>query len=141
VRTVTRNTVPSHVPCTVDLAHGLPSVTGQYDALSRALANILLNAVQASPTDPRIAVSGCLRQSGSGTSVVVAVRDNGIGIAPDRLASIWEPYVTDKTAGTGLGLAIVKQTVVAHGGTVEAESTLGAGTEIRFVLPAVAEAR
>lgn len=139
VRTVTRNTVPSHVPCTVDVAEGLPRVTGQYDALSRALANILINAVQASPTDPRIAVSACLRRAGSGTSVVVAVRDHGIGIAADRLESIWEPYVTDKTAGTGLGLAIVKQTLVAHGGSVEAESTVGVGTEIRFVLPAVPE--
>ena len=77
------------------------------------------------------------RRSSAGRAVVVAVRDNGIGIAPERLGSIWEPYVTDKTAGTGLGLAIVKQTVIAHGGSVEAESTLGVGTEIRLVLPAV----
>jgi signal transduction histidine kinase len=68
--------------------------------------------------------------------VVVAVRDSGIGIPPERLASIWEPYVTDKAGGTGLGLAIVKQTVLAHGGRVEADSAPGSGTEIRLIFPA-----
>ena len=139
VRAVTRTTIPVAVPCTVDVAEELPLVMGQYDALSRALANILLNAVQASPGDPRLAVSVCLRRATAGTSVVIAVRDHGVGIAPDRLERIWEPYVTDKTGGTGLGLAIVKQTMVAHHGTVEAKSTLGAGTEIRLVLPAMPE--
>jgi signal transduction histidine kinase len=67
--------------------------------------------------------------------VTFAVRDSGIGIAPERLRSIWEPYVTDKTGGTGLGLAIVKQTVLAHGGRVEAESIRGSGTMIRLIFP------
>ncbi len=137
VRAVTRTAVPSHVQCAVDVADALPHVTGQYDALSRALTNILLNAVQATQEDPRLAVSVCLRRATAGTSVVVAVRDHGVGITPERLDRIWDPYVTDKTGGTGLGLAIVKQTMVAHSGTVEAESTVGKGTEIRLVLPAV----
>lgn len=139
VRAVTRTTVPSHVQCAVDVADALPHVTGQYDALSRALTNILLNAVQATQDDPRLAVSVCLRRATAGTSVVVAVRDHGVGIAPERLDRIWDPYVTDKTGGTGLGLAIVKQTMVAHSGTVEAESTVGKGTEIRLVLPAAGD--
>lgn len=139
VRAVTRTTVPSHVQCAVDVADALPHVAGQYDALSRALTNILLNAVQATHDDPRLAVRVCLRRATAGTSVVVAVRDHGVGIAPERLDRIWDPYVTDKTGGTGLGLAIVKQTMVAHSGTVEAESTVGKGTEIRLVLPAAGD--
>jgi signal transduction histidine kinase len=63
------------------------------------------------------------------------VHDTGGGIPPERLASIWEPYVTAKAGGTGLGLAIVKQTVLAHGGRVEAESAPGSGTEIRLIFP------
>jgi signal transduction histidine kinase len=110
---------------------------GQYDALSRALANILLNAVQASPSAPRLEVRVTRRSAAAGETVVVSVRDHGIGIAAERLTRIWEPYVTDKTGGTGLGLAIVQQTMIAHGGSVEAESALGEGTEIRLVLPAV----
>ena len=66
---------------------------------------------------------------------VLAVRDDGVGIAAEQLGRIWDPYVTAKTGGTGLGLAIVKQTIVAHGGRVEAESALGRGTEIRLRFP------
>ena len=53
----------------------------------------------------------------------------------DRLSRIWDPYVTSKPGGTGLGLAIARQTVLAHQGAVSADSRVGGGTEIRFVLP------
>jgi signal transduction histidine kinase len=53
---------------------------------------------------------------------------------PERLARIWEPYVTFKQGGTGLGLAIARQTIDAHGGEVQADSAPGKGTEIRFIL-------
>jgi signal transduction histidine kinase len=63
------------------------------------------------------------------------VIDTGCGIADAQLVRIWDPYVTSKPGGTGLGLAIARQTVLAHDGDVSATSTVGAGTEIRFVLP------
>jgi len=63
------------------------------------------------------------------------VSDTGCGIPADRLARIWDPYVTSKPGGTGLGLAIARQTVLAHDGAVSADSRVGTGTEIRFVLP------
>jgi signal transduction histidine kinase len=68
-------------------------------------------------------------------SVEVAVSDTGCGIPRDKLTRIWDPYVTSKPGGTGLGLAIARQTVLAHHGLVAADSTVGVGTEIRFVLP------
>jgi signal transduction histidine kinase len=71
----------------------------------------------------------------TGEAVELAVRDTGSGIAPELLAHIWDPYVTQKAHGTGLGLAIARQTVHAHGGIVDAVSAVGRGTEIRFVLP------
>jgi signal transduction histidine kinase len=67
--------------------------------------------------------------------VEVAVSDTGCGIPHEQLARIWDPYVTSKPGGTGLGLAIARQAVLAHDGVVSAESTVGVGTEIRFVLP------
>ena len=67
--------------------------------------------------------------------VELRVRDTGAGIPAERLATIWQPYVTSKPGGTGLGLAIVRQTVLAHHGLVEASSTEGEGTEIAIALP------
>ena len=54
----------------------------------------------------------------------------GAGIPPEKLETIWQPYVTSKPGGTGLGLAIVRQTVLAHHGLVQASSIAGEGTEI-----------
>ena len=113
-------------------------VQGQYDALARALSNVLLNAVDACrPSNGGIdvRVERGNGELGGGASVRLVVADTGSGIAPEKLAHIWDPYVTNKPGGTGLGLAIARQTVLAHGGSVLARSTLGAGTEITFVLP------
>ncbi|MBI1809806.1 MAG: hypothetical protein HYR75_07915, partial [Gemmatimonadetes bacterium] len=132
VRDVVRTTVPSSIEMRVSVAEGVPLVQGQHDAIIRAVANVLLNAVEACGDGGRISVSVGAPSPGE---VVIAVHDSGPGIAPERLESIWRPYVTSKTGGTGLGLAIVKQTVDAHGGRVEAHSTPGDGTEIRLIFP------
>ncbi len=113
----------------------MPLVHGQHDALNRAVGNVLLNAVEACGASGDIAARVFLRSNGSASELVIAIRDSGVGITPERIDAIFEPYVTDKTGGTGLGLAIVKQTVIAHGGRVEAESTRGSGTEIRLIFP------
>lgn len=136
-REAARTSVPDSAALTVETEPDLPLVRGQHDALHRAFANVLINAVEAGGATARLEV----RVARRGHDVVVAVRDHGCGIAADRLPRIWDPYVTDKTAGTGLGLAIVKQTVMAHGGRVEADSTPGEGTEVRLVFPAMSEHR
>lgn len=136
VRAAARTSVPPHVTCSVDAEADVPLLHGQHDALIRAVDNVLLNAVEASGASGAIVARVSTRGGAAGREIVVAIRDSGVGIAEQRLGSIFDPYVTDKTAGTGLGLAIVKQTVVAHGGRVEAESTQGSGTEIRLIFPA-----
>ena len=74
---------------------------------------------------------------GETSNVVVEVRDTGSGIAPELLPRIFDRFVKGSgLAGSGLGLAIAHDLVVAHGGTIEAESTLGQGTTIRFTLAA-----
>jgi len=135
-RETARATLPRSVTQEVKTDGGPFVVRGQHDALQRALSNVLLNAVDA--TQARGTVS--LRIIGRNGMVTLAVRDDGVGIPADALARIWEPYVTTKTGGTGLGLAIVKQTMVSHGGRVEAESAPGTGTEIRLIFPAAAAA-
>lgn len=129
-----RSIVPDRLALTLDLAPSLPAIRGQHDALSRALSNILLNAVEVSAPGGAITVSANATELRGSGAVKVVVRDSGPGIPNEKLEAIWDPYVTEKPGGTGLGLAIVRQTIEAHGGEVFAMSTPGK-TEIGFVLP------
>jgi signal transduction histidine kinase len=141
VRYTTRVTVPPNVTLSLDVAEQLPRISGHYDALQRALSNVLLNAVEACAAQetPKIGVTVDRVRDNGHESVVIAVRDSGAGIPAERLATIWEPYVTHKAGGTGLGLAIVRQTMEAHGGKVAATSNPGEGTEVRLSIPVAAE--
>jgi signal transduction histidine kinase len=135
-RYTARATVPESVPLEVQVEEGVPMVRGHHDALARALSNVLINAVEACrECGGGVAVRVARAARDGEEAVALSVRDGGCGIAPERLASIWEPYATYKQGGTGLGLAIARQTVQAHRGSVEARSEVGRGTEIRFVIP------
>lgn len=150
VRYTARATVPSDIALELEIDENTPMIHGHHDALSRALSNVILNAVDAcraapNRAEPRITVqvrpvstSAGAAASGNGAghgSVEIAVADSGCGIPGEQLARIWEPYVTSKPGGTGLGLAIARQTVLAHHGSVDAESVPGSGTTVRFQLP------
>ena len=112
-------------------------VTADPDALRQVLTNLLDNALRHTPIGGRITVS--LESAPGG--VIVSVADTGSGIAPDHLPRIFErfyradPGRSREEGGTGLGLAIVKHLVEAHGGRVEAQSTLGKGTTVRMFFP------
>ncbi|HKG96069.1 MAG TPA: HAMP domain-containing sensor histidine kinase [Gemmatimonadaceae bacterium] len=134
-RYTARATVPGHLTLTLDVEEGLPMVRGHYDALARALSNVLINAVEACREGGGIVVRVARSTRDGRDGIEVAVRDTGCGISPEQLGRIWEPYVTHKSGGTGLGLAIARQTVVAHRGSVDAVSAVGKGTEVRFLLP------
>jgi signal transduction histidine kinase len=144
VRYTTKASVPPDVEADVRVEGDVPMVRGHHDALARALSNVLLNAVDACraertshPERPaRIGVTVSRERRNGDDGIIIAVRDSGCGIPAERLARIWEPYVTHKPGGTGLGLAIARQAVLAHNGTVHAISAVGDGTEIRFTLPA-----
>ena len=120
----------------VRVADDVPLIHGHHEALARALSNVVLNAVEACKGSGGIAVDVRRMLWNGGAAVELSVSDTGHGIPPERLARIWEPYVTYKAGGTGLGLAIARQTVLAHGGEVSATSEPGKGTTIRFMLPA-----
>jgi signal transduction histidine kinase len=136
VRYTARSSVPSTIALDVQIDENLPRVFGHNGALAGALSNVLLNAVDASGEKGRISVSARLTYLAGRSAVKISVADNGKGIAPEKLETIWEPYVTNKPGGTGLGLAIARQAVWAHDGTVTATSTLGEGTEIQLTIPA-----
>jgi signal transduction histidine kinase len=139
VRHTARTTIPPDMDVSVEVGDDVPMIQGHHDALARALSNVMLNAVDACRDGGSVGVR-VRRSNGNGRAAVeLTVSDTGCGIPPEKLARIWDPYVTSKPGGTGLGLAIARQTVLAHAGTVDAVSTPGVGTEIRFVLPVSGE--
>lgn len=103
--------------------------------IKRVLQNLIANAISYTP---RGEITIGARETGEGGEVECFVRDNGAGIPPERLQSVFDKEETDpdKEGGLGLGLAIVKTFVVAHGGVVTLESELGVGSTFRFTLPA-----
>jgi signal transduction histidine kinase len=128
--------VPPGIDVTVNTPDDLPRIFGHHDALAGALTNVILNAADACDGQGQINIDAARARANGREMVRIDVFDNGKGIPPDELDRIWEPYVTQKAGGTGLGLAIARQAVLAHDGTVEAESTLGKGTRIGFLIPA-----
>ena len=134
-----RPNAPGH-PITLSLDEGLPEIPADHDRLTQVAANLLSNAVKYSPTGGEIVVTTAREDR----HVHLSVRDHGMGIAADKLDSIWERYgrvESDKTRGipgTGLGLPIVKQIVAMHGGSVWAESEIGRGTVFHVLLPLAA---
>ena len=134
LRYAARATLPPTATIRLEIPDALPFVSGHHDPLARAVSNLLLNAADAAGPTGTITVSAA-ETGGATPSVRISVHDTGPGIPPETLRRIWEPYVTTKPGGTGLGLAIVRQTVLAHGGTVDAESAPGRGTTIGFTVP------
>jgi signal transduction histidine kinase len=132
---VARSLNSARVHVTVEHPADLPLVRGYHDALSRALTNVVLNAIDACPDGGAVTIIVGRRWHEGRGMMELRVRDTGAGIPPGRIESIWQPYVTSKPGGTGLGLAIVRQTIVAHHGFVSASSTAGVGTEIVLALP------
>lgn len=135
VRYTARATVPGTIALGLDIPDEGVTLRGRHDALQRALANVLLNAADAAGPGGRIDVAVERARIGDAAAVGIRVRDNGPGIPPDRIKSVWEPYVTGKPGGTGLGLAIARQAILAHDGSVQVESPPGGGTEFRFLVP------
>jgi two-component system NtrC family sensor kinase len=101
------------------------------------LIALLMNALDAVSAGGNVTVE---TQRASAESVSLAVSDDGIGIPPEHLDKIFNPFFTTKPLGqgTGLGLAICHGIVTSHGGEIQVDSTPGLGTRIRLVLPLVA---
>jgi signal transduction histidine kinase len=127
-------------PVTTRLDPRVPVLETDGEKLRTALVNLLTNARQAvsardgaSPPAPGPAVTLSTAPMAS-HRVVVSIADSGLGIEPDNLTRIFDPYFTTRRAGTGLGLPIAKNIVDGLGGVITVASTPGAGTTIRIEL-------
>ncbi|MGH7973222.1 MAG: two-component system sensor histidine kinase NtrB, partial [Limisphaerales bacterium] len=111
-------------------------VPGDEHELQQALVNLLLNALEAMALKGTLTVTSAVTSSALGPGhLTIAIQDTGIGIPPEVLSRLFEPFVTTKPSGTGLGLAITKQIVHHHRGTITARSHPGQGTTFTIVLP------
>ena len=122
----------------------LPTMLVDRQQIKQVVMNLAMNAIDAmAKTGGRLTVrtSRVVRLDKSGR-VQIEVRDTGCGIAAEDLPHIFDPFFTTKHestehVGTGLGLSIVHQIIQEHGGTVEAQSTVGKGTSFLITLPEV----
>jgi two-component system, NtrC family, sensor histidine kinase HydH len=103
------------------------------EGLRRALANVLRNAVQASPPGTRVQATVARERD----RLVYTVRDHGPGFVPGQIAQLFDPFYTTRTTGTGLGLAVAQRMVRLHGGAIRAENAPDGGACVRISIPEV----
>jgi signal transduction histidine kinase len=115
----------------VELPDTLPHVSVDRTLVSRALVNIVENALHAMPGAGALTV----RASQNGRAVRIRVSDTGVGMDAEALARAFEPYFSTKAAGTGLGLPIAKRNVELSGGSISMTSERDKGTTVEVTLP------
>lgn len=117
----------------LNLAHDLPLVAGSSQEMQQVLLNLILNALEAMPNggDLTIASAAVVNR------VEIAMQDSGVGIAPEHLPQIFDPFFTSGAsgAGTGLGLYLSKNIVEMHQGTITVESEPSHGARFTISLP------
>jgi len=127
------------VHLSVRCENGIPPLLLDRGRIEQVIHNLLTNAVKFSQPGGGVRIRLAQREG----SAVLSVTDKGIGIDPERLASLFDRFGQKSTRGTGgekgtgLGLAISHRIVTEHGGRMEAESTPGEGSELRILLPLV----
>lgn len=127
----------------VELAE-VSQIHGVGNELQRVVINLLVNARQATPAGGQVRIS--LKEDPQSGEVLLAIRDNGSGMAPDILPKIFDPYFTTKAGpdatgrgGNGLGLAACKEVIDSHGGRIRVESAVGKGTLFTIRLPKLSQ--
>jgi two-component system, sporulation sensor kinase E len=116
----------------LDLSEKLPGALIDPDQFQQVFYNLLRNAYQAIPGEGGLIE---IRTRSTETDFLISISDNGTGIPPEQMGSLFEPYRTTKSSGTGLGLLIVRRIIREHGGEIEIKSQPDQGTSILIHLP------
>jgi hypothetical protein len=128
----------SGIDTRASLAAKLPLVKASAGKMQQVFLNLFLNARDAMPGGGILAV----RTWADADAVRVEIADSGMGIAPEHLARIYDPFFTTKAPkkGTGLGLSVTYGIIREHGGTIEVSSQVGQGTTFVIELPLARQA-
>jgi two-component system cell cycle sensor histidine kinase PleC len=138
VRLIRRRASDKGVSLAFDHDDDLPDINGDHRAIKQMTLNLIANAIKFTPAGGRIAV--LVRREASW--LVISVADTGVGIHAADLPRIGQPFEQARSqdgqshgGGTGLGLAITKSFAEMHGGRLQIESEVGAGTTVSIFLP------
>jgi signal transduction histidine kinase len=124
-----------------DIDPHLPALMGDRTSVQHALQNLINNAAKYGQGG-EIGISARLSERGPNSAAEIRIRDQGLGIPPDEIVQIFDPFyrgkqvVAEQIRGTGLGLSLAKTIIEAHGGSIAVNSKPGHGTEFIVRLPA-----
>jgi signal transduction histidine kinase len=112
-------------------------LSGDRSALKHALAEVMLNALQANPAEPKIGVRLHSEPGGNGSlGLQIEVQDNGAGFTPEAARKAFDPFFTTRNVGLGLGLTVSRKVIGSHRGKVEIlPNEPGAASIVRISLP------
>jgi two-component system, NtrC family, sensor histidine kinase KinB len=125
------------IALTIDVAPDLPAVMADRAHTERVLANLVTNAARVTAKGGSITVTAATR----GGHVAITVADTGVGIPPEHLRRIFEPFTQVPgvpSGGAGLGLAISRRLVESQGGQMTVQSEVGVGSRFAFTIPVAA---
>ena len=138
LRLIKERAIENAVELDVEVDGHLPRIRADERMVKQILLNLLSNAVKFTPEGGRVSVRA---RADSKAGLVISVQDTGIGIARDDIPKVLSAFVqvdsalTRQFQGTGLGLPLAKSLAELHGGTLELESEIGAGTVVTMSLP------
>jgi len=111
----------------------LPAITIDKEQMKQVILNVLMNAIQAMPEGGELGLTGKVSEDGQG--IQLSVHDSGIGIPPEDINKLFDPFFSKKEGGIGLGLSIAHRIIDQHHGKIEVESNPGKGTLFSLWLP------
>jgi C4-dicarboxylate-specific signal transduction histidine kinase len=120
----------------LELTRELPEIFGDRIQLQQVILNLMRNGIESMVAvehrPRRLLIQSREQQAGQ---ILVSIQDSGVGVDPDVMERLFEPFFTTRSQGIGMGLPISRSIVEAHGGRLWAESTAGQGSVFQFTLP------
>ena len=136
-----RRLIGEHIDLRINLADDAGSTRVESGKAEQVLLNLVMNGCDAIANGPDgdaklIIRTGLIK----GEGISVSVADHGIGLAPDKLEQVFEPFFSTKPNGMGLGLSVCRTIITAHGGKLWAANNGERGATFHFTLPSYREA-